>query len=91
MPDRTFKQYDLLVCDSCGREWFGAGGEAQARDHARQSGHQVRLEIHVRETLNAVAGWQQPLAVPQVSLTEAQQRLSRERGMARLKRTGAPL
>ena len=91
MPNRTYKHFDLLACDSCGREWFGAGGEMQARDHARQTGHQVRIEFFVRETLNEVPAGQFPDPVPQVTLTAAQRQMSRNRAVTRLKRAGVEI
>lgn len=89
MPDRTFVSPRQACCDSCGQEWFGLVGLNEARRHARNTGHQVRVEYLTRETLNERPEWVPvPKDIPQVELTEKQKARSREAAIDRLKADG---
>lgn len=86
MAHRTFRLPFLICCDTCSLEFFGASGEEQARDHARKSGHQVRINALVRETLNEAG----PDIIPEyVSVLDTSTNEQRQRRIAALARLEA--
>lgn len=88
MAHRVFRSMRLICCDTCSQEWFGSGGEQVARDHAIETGHQVRIEMLVRETINAVSEAYEPSEAEQVSLSPADLKRSRSAAVARLTEDG---
>jgi hypothetical protein len=89
MANRKFVSHRLTCCDACGAEWFGVEGIAQSRSHADRTGHQVRVEYLVRETLNERPDWAGLHSdVPQVELTDKEKAQSKAAAEARLREDG---
>lgn len=84
MADRLFRLPFLICCDTCSKEWFGAQGEEIARDHAKRTGHQVRVNVLLRETLNEVSEGIPEEFVSRLDPSTPNERLSREAAIARL-------
>lgn len=84
MTNRVFRSMRLICCDTCSQEWFGAAGEVLAREHAENTGHQVRIEYLTRETLNEVSEAYEPASAEQVVLSAGERVQSREAAIARL-------
>lgn len=83
MNSKIYRQNLQCACATCGEEWFGKGGEALARRHAGDTGHQVQIQILHRETINPVAenaepGYE-PLAKPMPGERRASVAAARER------------
>lgn len=84
MPDRLYRLPILICCDTCGQEFFGASGEAEARAHAARTFHQVRINALVRETLNEVSEGQVPTYESPLEVTALYRKQSRSAAIARL-------
>lgn len=84
MASRSYRLAYLICCDTCGREWFGATGEDQARKHAADFHHQVRINALVRETLNEVSQGNLPSYESPLAITSAEKKLRRSAAIARL-------
>jgi hypothetical protein len=71
-----YRQVMQAACSTCGAEWFGPGAEKVARRHGGDTGHQVQLQILLRETINPVGEGKEPDYAPQVELTANETRMS---------------
>lgn len=79
------------ACATCGAEWFGPTGEAAARAHARDTEHQVHLQILINETINLVAEGAEPQYATQLTLSTEELDLSRAAARERVSLFDGPL
>ncbi|MET3925575.1 hypothetical protein [Devosia sp. 2618] len=87
----AFRLNMQTACATCGAEWFGKGGEAVARAHAQSTGHQVQIQVLLRETLNPVAENGDPDYAPLVELTPTAKRLSLDAARERVTLFDGPI
>lgn len=80
---RIYRQTMLAACSTCGAEWFGPGAETLARRHGSDTGHQVELQVLIRETVNAVSEMGEPNYAPPVKLSAEEIRMSVDAARAR--------
>lgn len=88
---QVFRHNLQCACATCGAEWFGAGGEVAARSHARETQHQVHIQILQREVLNLVAQAAQPNYAPQVRLSSDELKLSQSAARERVSLFEGPI